>query len=49
MAVGEALEVVADDPAAEDDITSLVKRFQHKLLLVRRVYDLLTVRIQKVQ
>jgi TusA-related sulfurtransferase len=49
MAVGEVLEVVADDPAAEDDITSLVKRLQHKLLRVRRVDGALTVRIQKVR
>jgi TusA-related sulfurtransferase len=43
MAVGEVLEVVADDPAAEDDIMSLVKRLRHKLLLVRRVDDVLSV------
>ena len=32
MTVGEILEVLADDPAAEEDIKSLVKRIGHKLL-----------------
>ncbi len=30
--VGEVLEVLADDPAAEEDIKSLVKRLEHELI-----------------
>jgi TusA-related sulfurtransferase len=36
LAVGQVLEVVADDPAAEEDIKRLVKRLGHQLLEVRR-------------
>jgi len=32
MTSGEVLEVLADDPAAEEDIKSLVKRIGHELL-----------------
>ena len=32
LAVGEVLEVIADDPAAEEDIPRLVKRLEQKLL-----------------
>jgi tRNA 2-thiouridine synthesizing protein A len=34
MQVGEVLEVLADDPAAEEDIKSLVKRLEQQLLQV---------------
>lgn len=36
MKVGEALEVWADDPAAERDIQSLAKRLGHEVLDVRK-------------
>ncbi len=36
LAVGQVLEVVADDPAAEEDIKRLVKRLGHQLLEVRK-------------
>lgn len=36
LAVGQILEVLADDPAAEEDIKSLVKRFGQRLLEVSR-------------
>ena len=32
MKVGEVMEVLADDPAAEEDIKSLVKRLEQELL-----------------
>ncbi|WP_309492165.1 sulfurtransferase TusA family protein [Candidatus Hecatella orcuttiae] len=32
MAVGETLEVIADDPASEEDIQSLLRRLGHQLL-----------------
>lgn len=36
MRIGETLEVWADDPAAEKDIQSLVKRLGHKILNLKR-------------
>jgi tRNA 2-thiouridine synthesizing protein A len=36
MRAGETLEVWADDPAAEKDIQSLVKRLGHSILNMRR-------------
>ena len=35
--IGEILEVLADDPASESDITSWAKRAGHELLEVERV------------
>ncbi len=39
LAVGQVLEVVADDPAAEEDIKRLVKRLGHQLLELRKEGD----------
>jgi len=36
LAVGEVLEVIADDPAAEEDIPRLVKRLEHQLVEMRK-------------
>jgi len=36
ISAGQILEVVADDPAAEEDIKSLVKRLGQELLDVRK-------------
>ena len=36
LAVGQVLKVVADDPAAEEDIKRLVKRLGHQLLKLRK-------------
>ena len=44
---GKILEVVADDPAAEGDITSLVKRLNLQLLAVRREEDGVHLLIKK--
>lgn len=46
--VGEVLEVLADDPAAEEDIKSLVKRLGYELVRVRREGAVVRVQIQKV-
>jgi len=48
MAAGEVLEVVADDPAAEEDIKSLVKRIGHELLKISREGNVLRFLIRKV-
>jgi len=49
LAVGDILEVVADDPAAESDISSLVKRTGHQLLETRREGDRFHFLIRKVK
>ena len=36
MDVGQVLEIIADDPAAEQDIQSLMKRTEQKLIEVRK-------------
>ncbi|MCW4030847.1 MAG: sulfurtransferase TusA family protein [Candidatus Bathyarchaeota archaeon] len=36
MDVGQVLKVVADDPAAEEDIPRLVKRLEQQLLEMRK-------------
>jgi len=36
LAVGQVLEVIADDPAAEEDIKRLVKRLGQRLLELRK-------------
>jgi TusA-related sulfurtransferase len=47
MAVGEILEVVADDPAAEEDIKSLVKRIGYELLRSEKEDNLIRFLIRK--
>lgn len=49
MAVGEVLEMLADDPAAEEDIKSLVKRTGHELLELSKKGDVLRFLIKKVK
>lgn len=49
MSAGEVLEVLADDPAAEEDIKSLVKRTGHKLLKIERDGNLLRFLIEKTR
>jgi TusA-related sulfurtransferase len=36
MDIGEILEVIADDPASEEDIKSLVKRIGYELLTITK-------------
>jgi len=47
--VGEVLEVIADDPAAEEDIPRLVKRLGLELVEVRKEKDQLHFLIKKIK
>jgi TusA-related sulfurtransferase len=49
LSVGEVLEVIADDPASEEDIPRLVKRLGLKLLKVRKEKDQFHFFIKKVE
>jgi TusA-related sulfurtransferase len=49
MKVGEILEVLADDPAAESDIRSLVKNLEQELVSVVRKGDQVQIMIKKVK
>jgi len=49
MKEGEVLEVLADDPAAEEDIKSLVKRLEQQLLNLEKEGSTLRFLIRKVK
>ncbi len=49
LAAGQVLEVVADDPAAEEDIKRLVKRLGHELLELRNEHGRLHFLIKKTK
>ena len=49
MVIGELLEVIADDPAAEEDIKSLIKRIGQELLKIRREDNVLRFLIRKIK
>jgi len=49
LSVGQVLEVIADDPAAEEDIKRLVKRLGQKLLELRKEEDRFHFLIKKVK
>lgn len=49
MEVGEVLEMLADDPAAEEDIKSFAKRTGHELLKLSKEGDVLRFLIRKVK
>jgi TusA-related sulfurtransferase len=49
LAVGEVLEVIADDPAAEEDIPRLVKRLGLELIELRKEDDELHFVIKKIK
>ena len=49
MSAGEILEVLADDPAAEEDIKSLVRRIGHKLVKIERAGNILRFLIEKAE
>lgn len=46
---GEVLEMLADDPAAEEDISSLVKRTGNELLKLNKEGDVIRFLIRKVK
>jgi TusA-related sulfurtransferase len=47
--IGDVLEVLADDPAAEEDIKSLIKRLGHTLLEINREDHTIRFLIKKVK
>jgi tRNA 2-thiouridine synthesizing protein A len=47
--VGEVLKVVADDPAAEEDIPRLVKRLEQQLVEMRKENDQFHFVIKKIK
>jgi tRNA 2-thiouridine synthesizing protein A len=47
--VNQILEVIADDPAAEEDIPRLVKRLGHQLLELRKEEDQFHFVIKKLK
>jgi tRNA 2-thiouridine synthesizing protein A len=49
MKVGETLEVLADDPAAESDIRSLVKNLEQELVSVTKRGSEVQIVIRKVK
>lgn len=49
LAVGQVLKVIADDPAAEEDIKRLVKRLGHQLLQLRKERDQFHFLIKKMR
>ena len=49
LEVGEILEVVADDPAAEEDIPRLVKRLEQKLIKMYKEKDQFHFIIKKIK
>ncbi len=44
---GQILEVIADDPAAEGDIKSLVKRLNLKIIQIKKKENVVNILIQK--
>jgi len=49
MRIGEVVEVLADDPAAEEDIKSLVKRLEQELINTRKEGNTIHFLIKKVK
>ena len=49
MQVGQVLTVLADDPAAEDDISRWVKRNGHEILEMKKNDNVLEFSIKKVK
>jgi TusA-related sulfurtransferase len=49
MKVGEVLEVLADDPAAEEDIKSLVKNLGQEIISITRRGNIVQILIKKVK
>ena len=49
LAVGEVLEVLADDPAAEEDLKAWAKRTGQKILEIEKTSEGLRFFIQKIK
>ena len=49
LEIGQILEVVADDPAAEEDIPRLIKRLEQQLVEMRKENDRFHFLIKKIR
>lgn len=49
MKIGEILEVLADDPAAEEDLKSLVKHLEQEIISIDKKGNSIRVLIKKVK
>ena len=49
MKVGEVVEVLADDPAAEEDIKTLVKHLEQEILGITKEGNTVRILIKKVK
>lgn len=49
MEIGETLEVLADDPAAESDIQSLVKHLGQEIIRSTKEGDTVRILIKKIK
>ncbi|MFX1299167.1 MAG: sulfurtransferase TusA family protein [Promethearchaeota archaeon] len=49
MKIGEILEILADDPAAESDLQSFAKRTGQNLLKIEKDEDILRFLIKKIK
>jgi tRNA 2-thiouridine synthesizing protein A len=49
LEIGQVIEVVADDPAAEEDIPRLVKRLEQQLVEMRKENDQFHFVIKKIK
>lgn len=49
MKIGEILEVLADDPAAEADIKSLVKHLEQEIVSARKDENTVRILVKKVK
>ena len=49
MQVGEILTVLADDPAAEDDIASWARRFGHEVVKMEKNGNEIRFEIKKIK
>ncbi len=49
IAVGEVLEVFADDPAAEEDLTRFAKRAGHEVVAVEHEGDQLRILLRRLK
>jgi len=49
LKIGEVLEILADDPAAEEDIKRFAKRTGHEIVLFEKKDDLLRFLIRRTK
>jgi TusA-related sulfurtransferase len=49
LAIGEILEVLADDPAAEEDLKAWAKRTEQKILKIEKTNEGMRFLVQKIK